>query len=121
MRDKDFMITASAGVTLYPEDGLEVEELIKNADIAMYFAKNNGKNRYFFLTETLIKDAEERLKITGDLYHALENDELRLFYQPQVDAFTGDIVGMEALIRWKHPEMGWLSPNYFIPIAEVTV
>jgi len=120
LRGKEFVITASAGVALYPTDGLDVEELIRNADIAMYHAKKNGKNQYFLLTETLVKDAEEKMRITGALYHAMENNELEVFYQPQVDALSGNIVGVEALLRWHHPEFGYLSPNYFIPIAEVT-
>lgn len=113
-------ITASIGIAMYPIDGEDVDTLVKNADIAMYRAKENGKNQYEICT-TMMKDSlVETMKLTNHLYRAIEKGEFELYYQPQVDTNSNCIVGFEALIRWNHPEMGIISPRRFIPIAENT-
>lgn len=114
----EFYISASIGITLYPSDGKDAGELIKNADIAMYHAKEQGKNDYQFYLESMNVMAHERLAMEGKLRKAIDNDELSLHYQPQVDAMSGAIVGLEALLRWQHPEDGPISPGVFIPVAE---
>ena len=115
---REFFITASSGVAIYPEDGEDRDALIKNADIAMYYSKGSGKNRTALCSPKMKAEAEERVHITHMLYRALQNDELVLHYQPQVDLVTKQIVGVEALIRWNNPELGMLMPSYFIPLAE---
>lgn len=113
-------ITTSIGVSIYPQDGEDVQTLVKNADIAMYMAKENGKGK-FALCDSLMKDNLDGLmKLSNDLYRALEFNELELYYQPQVDATSGRIVGLEALLRWNHSKLGLIGPIDFIPIAEKT-
>ena len=113
-------MTASIGAAIYPIDGLDIETLIKNADIAMYIAKDEGKNR-FALCTTMIKDnITHELQLTNSLYHALDRNELELYYQPQVEIITGEIIGLEALIRWNHKDLGLVNPINFIYIAEKT-
>jgi len=118
--DHEFFISASIGVTLFPSDGEDADELIKNADIAMYHAKEEGKNDYQFYLESMNVLAHERLAMETRLRRALENNELRLHYQPQVDTVSGAIVGLEALLRWHVPEEGFIPPAVFIPVAEET-
>ena len=113
-------ITASIGITMYPEDSTNVDTLIKNADQAMYVAKQQGRNRYSYFTESMQVAVQNRLRLTNDLRNAMENQELHLVYQPIVDLKSGKINKAEALIRWKHPIHGLISPNEFIPIAEDT-
>ncbi|HHV65497.1 MAG TPA: EAL domain-containing protein [Peptococcaceae bacterium] len=113
-------ITTSIGVALYPVDGETPEALIKNADIAMYQAKEKGKNQFLLCSEVMKTESAENVKLTKDLYRALERDEMLLYYQPQVNNRTGRVVGLEALIRWKHPEAGLVLPDKFIPLAEKT-
>jgi diguanylate cyclase (GGDEF)-like protein/PAS domain S-box-containing protein len=113
-------ITASIGISTYPDDGQDMETLIRNADAAMYYAKQNGRNRYQFFTQEMNNRAYEYLMMQNHLRRALENREFELNYQPQVDLRKGGIVGTEALIRWRHPELGMIPPNQFIPIAEET-
>jgi diguanylate cyclase (GGDEF)-like protein/PAS domain S-box-containing protein len=113
-------ITASIGITMYPEDSTNVETLIKNADQAMYVAKQQGRNRYSYFTESMQVAVQNRLRLTNDLRNAMENQELHLVYQPIVDLKSGKINKAEALIRWLHPTHGLISPNEFIPIAEDT-
>jgi len=120
LKDQDFFITSSVGVATYPMDGEEVETLIKNADIAMYKAKESGKNRYVVCTPILKNKVMETMTLTNSLYRAIERNELFLYYQPQVNCDTGKIIGVEALLRWKHPELGFVSPAKFIPLAEQT-
>lgn len=120
IRDQEFYITASAGIAKYPDDGTVAEELIKNSDIAMYSSKDEGKNRYTFCSTVMKTDVLERVKLTNGLYRALERKELVLHYQPQINAETGEIIGLEALVRWNHPEHGMVSPGVFIPLAEQT-
>ncbi|MGV8906285.1 MAG: EAL domain-containing protein [Acetobacterium sp.] len=120
VKDQEFFITASAGISLYPIDGEDSETLIKNADLAMYTSKDQGKNKYTLCSSALKEEALKKMKLTNSLYRAMEKDELVLYYQPQICVATKKIVGLEALIRWKHPELGIISPGTFIPLAEQT-
>ncbi len=113
-------VSTSIGVTLYPWDGSNVTDLIKRADTAMYLAKDRGRSTYQFFTEAMDAAARERLFLYNELHRALRKGELALHYQPQVQTRDTRIVGAEALLRWKHPERGWISPAKFIPIAEET-
>ncbi len=116
----DIYISASIGIANYPADGLDVDTLIKSADIAMYKAKENGKNKYEMCSSGMKKNLMETMKLTNHLYRALEREELVLHYQPQVNTITGDIIGFEALLRWNLSELGMVAPADFIPIAEKT-
>ena len=120
LNSNSFYCTVSIGIALYPTDGEDMDTLIKNADIAMNKAKVTGRNRYKFCSPSMKSRAVETIKITNNLYRALENNELVLYYQPQVSSGTGRITGVEALLRWKHPELGLVLPELFIPIAEKT-
>jgi diguanylate cyclase (GGDEF)-like protein/PAS domain S-box-containing protein len=111
-------VTASIGIALYPTDGHDFDELHKNADIAMYKAKELGRNRYHFFTPELNNAAMERLTLENALRGALEGGQFALHYQPQIDLASGQVIGVEALLRWTHPELGAVSPARFIPIAE---
>ncbi len=112
------MITPSIGISLYPQDGADIDHLIEGADAAMYRAKDRGRNTYEIFSPALRTQAHERLALEAALHHALEHDELILHYQPKVDLRTGAITGAEALVRWNHPERGLLFPGDFIPAAE---
>lgn len=114
----DLHITASIGLSVYPDDGLDAETLIKNADTAMYQAKENGRQSYQFFKPAMNTRAVERQSIEESLRRALERQEFALHYQPKVNLRTGEIVGAEALIRWTHPTRGSVSPGQFIPVAE---
>ncbi|MDP3023485.1 MAG: EAL domain-containing protein [Sulfuricurvum sp.] len=111
-------ITASIGIALYPNDGVDIEMLSKNADTAMYRAKNDGRNSYCFFTPEMQANSHRMLQLSNALHHALERNELHLVYQPQLSASGERIVGAEALLRWQHPEFGSVPPDEFIPIAE---
>lgn len=111
-------ITASIGIALYPADGLNKETLSKNADTAMYRAKEAGRNGYSFFTEEMQTISTRKLQLLNALYHALSCNELHIVYQPQISLKTGHVIGAEALLRWEHPEFGTISPVEFIPIAE---
>lgn len=113
-------ITASIGISLYPADGTDVQTLTKNADIAMYLAKEDGKNGFRFFTKDVKTQSIERLMLETGLRHALDRKQLSLHYQPKVDLGTGQITGVEALLRWVHPDLGMLPPMQFIPLAEET-
>jgi len=112
--------SASIGICLYPDDGGDAETLLKNADSAMYQAKDGGRSTHHFFTDALRKAADERLKIETGLRNAVEKNELFLLYQPQIDIHTERLVGVEALLRWQHPEDGLIMPMSFIPLAEKT-
>ncbi len=114
----DLAVTASVGISLYPHDGDDVAALIRNADSAMYHAKERGRNNYQFFTPDMNARASEALAMTIGLRAALERDEFRLHYQPQVETATGRIIGAEALIRWEHRTRGLITADRFIPIAE---
>jgi len=116
--EKELFITASIGISVYPLNGTSLNELIKNADTAMYFAKRSGRNNYKFYTENMNSKFMKNLDLENKMREALKNEEFYLEYQPQVDAFTKKIISCEALIRWKNPEFGIVSPNEFIGIAE---
>jgi diguanylate cyclase (GGDEF)-like protein len=115
---REYRITASIGVSTYPADSSDGEGLLKNADIAMYRAKEQGRNAFEFFSTQIRAGALERLNLESGLRRALERDELRLYYQPQIETCTGRIVGMEALIRWQHAELGLLTPARFLKMAE---
>lgn len=111
---------ASVGIALYPDHATDIDVLMKNADAAMYCAKENGRNNYKFFTPEMNFRANQVFLMEKDLRVALEQDQFTLVYQPQVDLMTGKICGAEALLRWKHPEKGFISPAEFIPVAEET-
>lgn len=117
---QEFYITASAGISVFPADGTDKETLIKNADIAMYRAKSNGKNQYVFCSVEMKEELQETMRLTNHLYHALAKQEIKIAYQPQIDLASGQMIAVEALARWVHPEFGFVSPAVFIPIAEHT-
>jgi diguanylate cyclase (GGDEF)-like protein/PAS domain S-box-containing protein len=116
----ELQITASLGLSFYPDDATVAERLLKHADVAMYTAKGMGRNNYQAYVAVPEDSHQQRLALEAKLRQAERNGELRVFYQPQVDTATEDIVGMEALIRWEHPELGMISPGFFIPLAEET-
>jgi diguanylate cyclase (GGDEF)-like protein/PAS domain S-box-containing protein len=116
--EHDIHVTASIGIVTYPEDGTDVETLLKNADFAMYQAKDSGRNNYQFFQSSLNTTAIERQAIESALRHAVERDELVLHYQPKVNLATGAVSGVEALLRWRHPVRGLLHPSQFISVAE---
>ena len=111
-------VTGSIGISLFPDHGADSATLLKNADLAMYCAKENGRNNFRFFTAELNARAVERLTLENSLRVALENKELFLVYQPQLEIATGKVTGGEALLRWRHPELGLVAPDRFIPIAE---
>jgi len=120
LNDQLFHVTASMGIAVYPNDGKDVETLIKNADISMYKAKEKRRNSYVLCTPLLKNKVKRTLALTNGLYRALERKELLLYYQPQISYNSQKIVGLEALLRWQHPKLGMVSPSEFIPIAEYT-
>ena len=117
---QEFYISANLGIAVYPADGEKADELIKNANIAMYKSKEKGKNHFVLCSPVIKEEVNFKTKLTNHLYHALERDELELHYQPQICLQTGKIVGVEALLRWTHPELNMIPPNVFIPLAEQT-
>lgn len=114
----DLTTTASIGIAMYPDDGLDLESLSKNADTAMYRAKQDGRSGYRFFTSAMQARATRNMQLVIALRHALELEQLELHYQPQISIDTGRIIGVEALLRWYHPELGNVSPVEFIPVAE---
>ncbi|MGF6275663.1 diguanylate cyclase (GGDEF)-like protein/PAS domain S-box-containing protein [Massilia sp. UYP11] len=118
--NKEFFVTCSIGVAVYPSQGTSSDHLIEHADIAMYRAKKLGRNNFQFYTPAMNEESLERVRIESALRNALERDEFVLHYQPQVDLKSGQIVGMEALIRWNHPELGMVPPSRFVGVAEET-
>lgn len=111
-------VTPSVGISIYPQDGLTPLELLRNADTAMYSSKESGRNVYRFFTQQMNDRVSERLRLENSLRSALQNDEFFLQYQPKVDLRSGRTVGVEALVRWRHPELGLIPPSQFIPLAE---
>ncbi|WP_164880800.1 bifunctional diguanylate cyclase/phosphodiesterase [Aestuariirhabdus litorea] len=118
--DHQIMVSASLGITLAPGDGSDINSIMRHADLAMYKAKAQGKNTLQFFTETMNEEAQLRLFLENELRNAMANEELYLNLQPKVDLADGTICGMEALLRWNHPERGMIPPDHFIPIAEDT-
>lgn len=117
---QEFVLGASVGIAFYPEDGSSPQELLKNADTAMYFAKNAGGNKYQFFSGEMNQNAVRQLQIENLIRHGLKEDLFTVFYQPKVDIASGKLVSMEALVRFEHPEKGIVSPSQFIPLAEET-
>lgn len=117
---QEIYTSASVGISLYPIDGVTTEALLKNADIAMYHAKQHGRNSFHFYTEKINRRTEELLLLENELRHAVAREEFVLHYQPWFDLQSGEVGGVEALIRWEHPQRGLLAPNRFISIAEET-
>lgn len=120
LKDHEIVITASIGITVFPDDTLDPATLIKYADTAMYRAKQTGRNTYCFFTALMNTEVLNRLELESALRKAVENDEFVLYYQPKVNLDTGLVVGIEALIRWQRPGYGLISPNEFIPVLEDT-
>lgn len=116
----ELFVSASIGIAVYPFDGEETETLIKNADAAMYHAKSHGRSRYHFYNPSMNASALEKLNLERSLRKALDRDEFVLYFQPLVHGTSGEIIGNEALLRWRHPERGLIAPGEFIPLAEET-
>ncbi|MHB8453709.1 MAG: sensor domain-containing protein [Acidiferrobacterales bacterium] len=117
---RELFVSASIGISLYPADGEDSDTLLKHADVAMYRAKDAGKNNYQFYSAEMSARAFERLTLESSLRHALERQEFLLYYQPQIDTDSGLIIGVEALLRWQHPDLGLISPAEFVPLLEET-
>src|ERR1051325_85223 len=115
---QEYRVTASIGIAMFPSDWADEQALMKNADIAMYAAKEEGKNTHKFYSAEANVHSFERLALESGLRRGLEHNEFQLHYQPKVDLHTGRITGMEALVRWQHPELGMVPPGQFIPPAE---
>jgi diguanylate cyclase (GGDEF)-like protein len=120
LQGRSLHVTASIGISTYPEDGADELSLMKNADIAMYRAKERGRNNYLFYSAQMNQHSFELLALESGLRRAIERDEFVLHYQPKVCARTGRIHGVEALVRWRHPDLGFVLPQQFVPIAEET-
>jgi diguanylate cyclase (GGDEF)-like protein/PAS domain S-box-containing protein len=118
INDKQVYVSASIGIATFPKDSIDPNVLLKNADAAMYKAKESGKNKYVFFNQYMLHTLERKTIIQGILRNAIKNDELRLYYQPQYDIKTGAIIGLEALLRLHSKVLGYIYPNEFIPIAE---
>lgn len=114
----EIMVTASVGVAVYPRDGADCDTLLKCADLAMYRAKDAGRNAFRFFDPEMNQNVVEHLHLASGLRAAMGNGELQVYYQPQIELTSGKVVGAEALLRWKHPELGFIPPNKFIPVAE---
>jgi diguanylate cyclase (GGDEF)-like protein/PAS domain S-box-containing protein len=118
--NREVNVTVSVGLCIFPDCARDADSLLKNADAAMYEAKESGRNSYHVFNECMIEATADKLEFEHDLRHALDNGELSLHYQPQVSCITGDVIGMEALLRWNHPRRGAIAPMQFIPLAEAT-
>ena len=114
----EIMVTTSVGVAVYPRDGADCDTLLKCADLAMYRAKDAGRNAFRFFDPEMNQNVVEHLHLASGLRAAMGNGELQVYYQPQIEVTSGKVVGAEALLRWKHPELGFIPPNKFIPVAE---
>ncbi len=120
LRGHECHTTASIGIAMYPSDGSDAQELTKNADMAMYLAKEDGKNGFRFFSRAIKTQSIERLTLESALRRALEREQFLLHYQPKIDMVSGQITGVEALLRWTHPDLGLVPPGQFIPLAEET-
>lgn len=118
--NNEVFVSSSIGISVFPDDGDNAEALLMNADAAMYHAKDEGRNNYQFYNTSMNEAAFAKLSLENDLRKAVERNELVLYYQPQIDIRSGNIISMEALLRWQHPERGLISPMEFIPLAEET-
>ena len=118
LQGQEIFMSASAGIALFPHDGDTTDALVKNADIAMYHAKEKGRNQYLFCSQDMKEEVQYQTRLSNHLYRAQDRNELMLMYQPQVDLQHNKVIGVEALLRWNQPEMGSISPAVFIPIAE---
>jgi predicted signal transduction protein with EAL and GGDEF domain len=118
LRDHELFVTSSLGVCMYPDDGQDTDEMMKKADIAMYHDKSLGRNNLQFYNDDMDQNTSRRFTISNSLRRGLEQNEFRVYYQPKMDMASGQIVAMEALARWEHPELGLLSPVEFIQLAE---
>ena len=116
----ELALSASIGICTYPADGKDAQTLVSNADIAMYRAKDQGRNRWCFYAAGLNELSQERLVLEAALRHALEREEIEVFYQPKIEFGEGRVTGVEALIRWRHPQLGLIMPDRFVPLAEET-
>ncbi len=120
IEEQEVFIGVSVGISIFPDDGEDPDVLLRNADTAMYLAKSEGRNNYQFYTPALTKRASERLNIETSLRQAMDRNELQVYYQPQYSLGDGKMTGVEALLRWQHPEMGMVDPEKFISVAEET-
>ncbi len=120
IKQQEVFSTPSIGISLYPDDGNDVDTLMKNADSAMYQAKAEGRNNFQYFTESINADANQRLKLENELRNAIEKQQFVVFYQPKICGKSNSAIGVEALLRWNHPEMGLVPPDRFIPVAEET-
>ena len=120
VESRELYVTASLGISLYPDDGLDADTLVKNADTAMYRAKEQGRDNFQLYTHAMNATAVERLALESSLRRALAQGEFELLYQPLLDIGTGRVHGVEALLRWRHPERGLILPGEFIHLAEIT-
>ena len=118
MGQRELFVTPSIGISVFPEDGEDADALVKNADVAMYVAKQRGRDNYQFYSRSGQRGSLERLELESKLHHAIDNEEFRVHFQPQVSLRNGTITGMEALVRWKHPSRGILLPADFVSLAE---
>jgi diguanylate cyclase (GGDEF)-like protein/PAS domain S-box-containing protein len=118
--NREVNVTVSVGLCIFPDCARDADSLLKNADAAMYEAKESGRNSFHVFNEGMIEATADKLEFEHDLRHALDNGELSLHYQPQVSCITGEVIGMEALLRWAHPRRGAIAPAQFIPLAEAT-
>lgn len=116
--EREVRLTVSMGASVFPRDGKDVDTLLRNADAAMHRAKSEGQDSFQFYAANMTRDATDRVDLENDLRNALERGELKMFYQPLVRLDSREVVGFEALMRWEHPQRGWVSPGVFIPIAE---
>jgi diguanylate cyclase (GGDEF)-like protein len=115
---QEVFVSASIGIVMFPRDGEDLDTLLRNADVAMYHAKSEGRNRFAFYHDSMRQATARRLSLEHDLRRAIENEQFVLHYQPQIDMLSGRIAGIEALIRWNHPTLGMLWPQHFISVAE---
>jgi EAL domain-containing protein (putative c-di-GMP-specific phosphodiesterase class I) len=118
--NREVNVTVSVGMCIFPDCARDADSLLTNADAAMYEAKQSGRNSFHLFNEGMVEATADKLEFEHDLRHALANGELTLNYQPQVSCITGDVIGMEALLRWNHPRRGSIAPAQFIPLAEAT-